>query len=155
PGDIITEFQGQKINDGSQLRNAASQTAPGTTVRFKVWRDGAERELNAKLTEVEAPKEASKTTSVEPTTSSLGLLSGVRVENISREWAHGLTRPLPARESVSLIVILTGTPGPADLRPATLIKPLPKNPSPMSMKSMRRFRRPTRRRVCCASVAAM
>jgi serine protease Do len=27
PGDIITEFQGQRINDGSQLRNTASQTA--------------------------------------------------------------------------------------------------------------------------------
>jgi S1-C subfamily serine protease len=34
-GDIVTEFQGQKINDQSQLRNLASQTAPGTSVKFK------------------------------------------------------------------------------------------------------------------------
>jgi S1-C subfamily serine protease len=53
PGDIITEFQGQRIKDSSQLRNMASQTVPGTQVRFKVWRDSAERELTAKLAEVD------------------------------------------------------------------------------------------------------
>ena len=83
PGDIITEFQGQRIQDNSQLRNMASQTTPGASVKFKIWRDGAERELTAKLGEIdltaantEAPKNA------EPSAAS-GLLSGVRVENLT------------------------------------------------------------------------
>jgi Do/DeqQ family serine protease len=127
PGDIITEFQGQRINDGSQLRNAASQTAPGTTVRFKVWRDGAERELTAKLTEVEA-KEASKPASVEPTTSSLGLLSGVRVENISQEWAQRLNLSPSARGVVVVDVDPDSNAAAAGLRPGYLIESVAKQP---------------------------
>src|SRR5262245_25636992 len=60
PGDIITEFQGQPVTDGSQLRNAAWQPDPGTTVKFKVWRAGAERELTAKLAEVNPETVANK-----------------------------------------------------------------------------------------------
>src|SRR5215510_9142696 len=90
PGDIITEFQGQQVTDGSQLRNSASQTAPGTTVRFKVWRAGAERELSAKLAEVDTEKDASKRPTSEPAVSSLGVLSGVRVENITPEMSERL-----------------------------------------------------------------
>jgi Do/DeqQ family serine protease len=97
PGDIVTEFQGQHIADGSQLRNAASQTAPGTTVKFKIWRDGSERELTTKLSELVADKEPAKPANNEPTVSSLGVLSGVRVENINQEWAQRLSLPPSAR----------------------------------------------------------
>ncbi len=89
-GDIITEFQGQRVNDSSQLRNATSQTAPGTTVKLKLWRDGAEREVTAKLAEVNSDTVASKPAKNEPETSSLGALSGVSVENISSEWSRKL-----------------------------------------------------------------
>jgi serine protease Do len=91
PGDIITEFQSQRITDSSQLKNLASQTAPGTTVRFKVWRAGAERELTAKLSERDAlGNDSGKRAKSEPAVSSLGALSGVSVENITSEWAQRL-----------------------------------------------------------------
>jgi len=88
PGDIITEFQGQRVTDDSQLRNAASQTAPGTTVKFKVWRAGAEREVTAKLAEVESTSAPEKPSGNEHPDPSLGVLSGVRVENITPELAQ-------------------------------------------------------------------
>jgi serine protease Do len=73
------------------LRNAASQTAPGTTVRFKVWRSGAERELTAKLVERDiSENDANKRPKNEPAVSSLGVLSGVSVENITPEWTQKL-----------------------------------------------------------------
>src|SRR5215510_6146372 len=59
PGDIITEFQGQRIDGDSQFRNLVAQTAPGTNIRFKVWRDGTERELTATLAEL-TPQVAAK-----------------------------------------------------------------------------------------------
>ncbi|MGE0127734.1 MAG: DegQ family serine endoprotease [Blastocatellales bacterium] len=90
PGDIVTEFQGHRVTDSSQLRNSASQTAPGTTVKFKVWRDGAERELSARLGEVDSESVASKPSINDTPASSLGVLSGVRVENISADWAQRL-----------------------------------------------------------------
>jgi serine protease Do len=90
PGDIITEFQGQQITDGAQLRNSTSQTAPGTTVKFKVWRAGAERELTAKLVEYDPENNAGKPSGGEPVSTPLGILSGVRVENITPDWAEKL-----------------------------------------------------------------
>jgi Do/DeqQ family serine protease len=128
PGDIITEFQGLRINDGSQLRNAASQTAPGTTVKFKVWREGAERDLTAKLTEVELAKEASKPTNNEPINSSLGVLSGVRVENITQEWAQRLNLPSSARGVVVTDVDPDSNAAAAGLRQGFVIEAVGKQP---------------------------
>src|SRR5262245_20042771 len=65
PGDIITEFQGQRIDDDSQLRNLVAQTAPGTSVKLKIWRDGSEREVSATLTELEL-KTASRSSGGSP-----------------------------------------------------------------------------------------
>ena len=39
-GDIIFEFNGQKINNGSQLRLRVAEIQPGTRVRVRIFRDG-------------------------------------------------------------------------------------------------------------------
>jgi Do/DeqQ family serine protease len=84
-GDIITEVNGKRIVDNTELRNLVSQTAPGTPVKVKVWREGNERELTINLAEVEAaPKEKED----EPTTAASkgsGPLAGVSVDNLSPE----------------------------------------------------------------------
>jgi serine protease Do len=128
PGDIITEFQGQRVADSSQLRNSASQTAPGTTVRFKVWRAGAERELSAKLGEFDAENESGKKSKSEPIVSSLGVLSGVRVENISQEWADRLKLQSSARGVVVVEVDPDSNAAAVGLRPGFLIEEVAKQP---------------------------
>jgi serine protease Do len=50
-GDVITSFNGEKIADGTELRNKVAQTAPGTTVKIGLLRDGKELSLNAVLAE--------------------------------------------------------------------------------------------------------
>ena len=88
-GDIITEFQGVPIKDRDQLRNLASSTQPGTSVKFKIWREGSERELTAKLAEVtlaRAPDQPGENES----SSGSNLLSGVRVDNITPDLAQRL-----------------------------------------------------------------
>jgi serine protease Do len=88
-GDIITEFQGRRIDDSSRLRNLVAQTPPDSNVRFKVWRDGSERVFTARLTEVDTKAtigSAGKGQS-SPLASSL---AGVRVENLTPEIAHRL-----------------------------------------------------------------
>lgn len=89
-GDIITEYQGQKINDSAQLQNLAAQTTPGTTVKIKVFHDGSEREVTAKLTEFERENTIAKKTKSEAATSSLGVLSGISVENLTPEISEKL-----------------------------------------------------------------
>ena len=88
-GDIITEFQGVPIKERDQLRNLASSTQPGTSVKFKIWREGSERELTAKLAEVtlaRAPDQPGENESA----SGSNLLSGVRVDNITPDLAQRL-----------------------------------------------------------------
>jgi serine protease Do len=129
PGDIITEFQSQRITDSSQLKNLASQTAPGTTVRFKVWRAGAERELTAKLSERDdLGNDSGKRPKSAPAVSSLGALSGVNVENITPEW----TKKLQLEPSTRGVVVVDVDPDSiafaAGLRPGHLIESVAKQP---------------------------
>ncbi len=53
-GDVITEVQGRRVADGNELRNAISNTAPGTGVAIKIVRDGRASEVSAKLEELKA-----------------------------------------------------------------------------------------------------
>jgi Do/DeqQ family serine protease len=94
-GDIITEFQGQRVEDSSRLRNLVAQAPPGSTVKFKVWRDGAERELAATLAEMDSKAvSAGARGGAGPTGSAL---SGVGVESLTSETARRLNLPPGAR----------------------------------------------------------
>ena len=60
-GDVITEVQGRRVSDGNELRNAISNTAPGTSVAIKVIRDGRTSDFSAKLDELKARAEDADT----------------------------------------------------------------------------------------------
>ncbi|HRI04203.1 MAG TPA: Do family serine endopeptidase [Pyrinomonadaceae bacterium] len=53
-GDIIIAINGEKIEDSNTLRNKVAGTAPGTTIKLTVVRDGKEIELSATLDEFTA-----------------------------------------------------------------------------------------------------
>jgi Do/DeqQ family serine protease len=95
-GDIFTEFQGQRVEDSSRLRNLVAQAPPGSTVRFKVWREGAERELTATLSEMDPQTIAGAAArgGAGPTDSAL---SGVSVDSLTPETARRLNLPPGAR----------------------------------------------------------
>ena len=93
-GDIITEFQGQRIDDDVQLRNLVAQTTPGSSVKFKVWRDGAEREMTATLATLEATTASNRSGSPDAAGSAL---AGVQVENLTPETTRRLNLPTTAR----------------------------------------------------------
>lgn len=95
-GDIITEFQGQAVNDSSRLRNQVAQTAPGSTVKLKVWRNGAEREIHATLAEMESRDSGNGGNQSSSSPSSLAL-SGVRVTDITSDLARRLNLPVSSR----------------------------------------------------------
>lgn len=98
-GDIVTEFQGQKIETSDQLRNMASQTAPGTMVKFKVWRNGSEIELTAKLGERDLAANNEKDEAAPGGEASPigGVLSGIRVENLTPDLAQRYRLPAETR----------------------------------------------------------
>ncbi|MBV9241679.1 MAG: DegQ family serine endoprotease [Acidobacteria bacterium] len=50
-GDVITAFNGEKIEDTNVLRNKVAQTAPGTQIKLTLSRDGKESDVNVTLDE--------------------------------------------------------------------------------------------------------
>ncbi|MDX2033533.1 MAG: Do family serine endopeptidase [Blastocatellia bacterium] len=127
PGDIITEFQGQRIQDNSQLRNMASQTAPGTSVKFKVFRDGSERDLVATLAEI-SPKTAAETPEKTEGATASGLLSGVRVENLNADNLRALRLPEATRGVVIMDVDPESPAASSGLRRGMVIEEVAKQP---------------------------
>jgi Do/DeqQ family serine protease len=127
PGDIITEFQGTRIETSSQLRNMIAQNAPGITVKFKVWRDGSERELTAKLADATPAKPGTETSSGDSGAAS-STLSGVRVENLTAELAQRLNLPSTARGVVVKDVAEDSAAAEAGIRPGDVIEEVGRQP---------------------------
>jgi serine protease Do len=53
-GDVILELDGERVENSSQLSTRISMLAPGTSVRVKFLRDGAEQNVTVKLAEFPA-----------------------------------------------------------------------------------------------------
>lgn len=83
-GDIITEFEGKRMTDSNEFRNSVANLAPGSTVKLKVWRDGKEQELSAKLVDASSQKTLASNNPLEADKADAGagegVLSGVKVE---------------------------------------------------------------------------
>jgi serine protease Do len=125
-GDIITEVQGQRINDSAQLRLLVAQNAPGATFKFKVWRDGAERELTATLAAVETADAANRGGG--GTAAPGGTLSGLRVEALTPALARQLNLPPTARGVVVSQVADDSNTAAAGLRSGDLIEEVNRQP---------------------------
>ncbi|HWQ34720.1 MAG TPA: DegQ family serine endoprotease [Blastocatellia bacterium] len=125
PGDIITEFQGQQVQNNDHLRNMVSQTAPGTSVRFRIWRGNSERELTAVLDEFKPEELAGNTTPQEGgagSDSGSNVLSGVRVENLTAEKARLMNIPSAVRGVLVAEVDQDSTAAEAGLRQGMIIE---------------------------------
>jgi serine protease Do len=60
-GDLVTEINGKKIADVTNLRNTVAATSPGTRVEFKIIRNGKELSITATLGEYREKKIVKKT----------------------------------------------------------------------------------------------
>jgi Do/DeqQ family serine protease len=59
-GDVITTFNGVAVNNGNELRNLVSSTAPGSAAEVTVIRDQKPRQVRVTLVERQAEEQASK-----------------------------------------------------------------------------------------------
>jgi serine protease Do len=57
-GDVVVDFNGNKVDDSNAFRNAVAQTPPGTEAKIGLLRNGQKLEVTARL--AERPKEASE-----------------------------------------------------------------------------------------------
>ncbi|QSR87724.1 DegQ family serine endoprotease [Candidatus Methylacidiphilum infernorum] len=81
-GDVILEYNGQKVTDPRSLRLAVSQTPPGSKVTLKIWRDGKEKVIQAVLKE-RTPEEVSAAVPKQQEENS-SFLPGVEIADLNR-----------------------------------------------------------------------
>jgi serine protease Do len=91
-GDVITGLNGQAVEDSNDLRLRISQTAPGTSVRLNIVRDGQQKEISVTLGELPTTNEKSSETE-----NSGAALDGVQVEALTPDIADQLQLPAGAR----------------------------------------------------------
>jgi serine protease Do len=104
-GDVVVEYEGEAVEDSTQLRLRVARTPVGRAVRLVVLRDGKKAPLS--VTVAEFPEEAQAAASggaEEP-----GPLAAIRVEELTAELARRLGIPRGVRG----VVISAVAPGSA------------------------------------------
>lgn len=124
-GDIITAVNGEPVVDSRRLSLMISQSAPGTIVRLKVFRDGNEREVSVKLGELPAEAQEPGTPGGEPSRNSA--LEGVAVDELTPEIAGQLNLPAQTR-GVVVTQVRSRTAAEAGLRRGDVIQEVNRKP---------------------------
>jgi serine protease Do len=123
-GDVILEMNGQPINDSNDLSNRVSQSAPGTEVRLKAFRDGKAHDVNVKLGEL--PEKAEASARSEQGTAAA--LEGVQVENLTPEVARELELSPSTRGVVVTSIDPASAAGEAGLQRGDIIQEVNRKP---------------------------
>jgi serine protease Do len=92
-GDVILELNGQLVQSANDLRLRISQTAPGTSVKLQISRDGRVQDVNVTLGELPGDKSAEE----KPGESSGGGLEGVNVQELTPDALEELQLPAGTR----------------------------------------------------------
>ena len=124
-GDIILDLNGQPVADSNQLRMSISMMQPDSTVRLKVLRSGAERELAVKLGEMPGQEARNSKQNNGGTESAL---EGVSVDDLDAQTARQLN--LPANSAGVVVTDIQPSSPAADsgLRPGDVIQEVNRHP---------------------------
>jgi serine protease Do len=92
-GDVITALNGQKISDSYELRLRISQSAPGSSVKLDLLRNGQKQGITATLGEFPEKAQTAENTPQ----GEAPALEGVQVENLNSDMAQQLNLPTGTR----------------------------------------------------------
>jgi len=119
-GDVITEMNGERMDDSNQLRLKISMTAPGTTVHFKLLRDGVEKTVAVKLTELTSDQARGRSPARRDNGSNA--LDGVSVQDLDYRTLRELNLPASTK-GVVVTNVADGSPAAeAGIRPGDVIQ---------------------------------
>ncbi|MBZ5603708.1 MAG: DegQ family serine endoprotease [Acidobacteriia bacterium] len=118
-GDVVTEINGDRVEDSNQLRLKISMTPPGTTVHVKLLRDGAEKNVAVKLSEV--PGDQVRTRPAPSRDYGSNALDGVSVQDLDYQTLRQLGLPSNMKGVVVTQVDPGTSAGEAGLTPGDVI----------------------------------
>jgi serine protease Do len=91
-GDIITDLNGQAVNDSRDLSLKVSMTAPGSVEHLKIFRNGSEHDLTVTLAEMPAGPQQNAAPSGGDTGGS-PVLQGLAVDQLTPDFTRQLGLP--------------------------------------------------------------
>ncbi len=126
-GDLITSLNGKEVNDASDLQVKVGQTAPGTTVKLEVVRDGKSMELPVTLEKMGARESGGEDAS-NPEGSKPRW--GLGLADLSPDVREQLQTPDDVKGAVVERVVPGSTADNAGLRPGDVILSVNRHPTP-------------------------
>ncbi|NNE68201.1 MAG: DegQ family serine endoprotease [Pyrinomonadaceae bacterium] len=122
-GDVITEFNGEEIDDGNSLRNKVAATMPGTEIKISLIRDKKKQEIKVSLDEydVEGLQASNDARPDEDAPEKSGRL-GINVQPITPELASRYRIPSDIKGLVVSSVDPQGPAAEAGLREGDVIR---------------------------------
>ena len=128
PGDFVTEFNGKKIDDGNSLQLAISECAPGSDATLKLVRNGAEKSITVKLTELPVDNSQTSRVRTAPASTKADALNGVSVADLDRDARMGLRTPASLQGAVITGVSQSSNAAEAGLRRGDVIVEINRQP---------------------------
>jgi serine protease Do len=102
-GDIILEVVGERIVDMSDMALKVGQTAPGTSLSIKLYRDGREQDVSVTLEQLEEGQQRAGSGDERQ-----GGLEGLVVEDLTQQIARQLDLP-PRTRGVVVVSVQPGS----------------------------------------------
>ncbi len=124
-GDIVTEFNGKKVQDSRHLKLAVGLIAPGTETPLKVIRDGKEKSFSVTLKELPGEQLAKKDAKPADDTDAL---QGVAVADTDTNVRQQFELPRTVKGAVVTDVEEDSAAYQAGLRPGDVIQEIDRKP---------------------------
>lgn len=130
-GDVILDLNGKPVSGPDELSVRISETAPGTPVHLKIFRNGQSQDVTVTLNELTEKEEQAATGE-----SAGAALTGVQVENLSQQDAQQLGLPVNTQGVVVTQVDPSSQAAAADLQRGDVIQEVDRKP----VRNMQQYR---------------
>ena len=125
-GDVVLEFNHNKVTDGRQLKLTVAETKPGSTVPVKIWRDGSEKTLDATIKQLPGTEQLAQNNSGK--NEDTGTLDGVIVGDLDSQTRQQYNLPANVKGAVITDVKPESASAEAGLRPGDVIEEINRHP---------------------------
>jgi serine protease Do len=145
-GDIVTEFNGQKVTDSRRLKLAVGEVAPGKEVSVKILRDGKPQELKVTVGEPQKGKGTARSSGDLRSANDGETLSGVGVADLDPQLRREFNVPSKVQGVIVTDVEPNSKAAEAGLQPGDVIQEINRQPVRTAEDAIRMTQNPESRK---------